>query len=99
MNLKELLRSKKFKTAMVASVVPFVAYYLEIPPEVAQEAVYGLVAAILGFAAQDYAKARDALSGAQLDVVGSAIIDKIEKHKGEAKADPEPKELTENEDD
>lgn len=98
MNIRDLLRSKKFKTAVLAAVIPIVAHFLEIPQEVAQEAVYGLIAAIFGFAAQDYAKARDALSGAQLDVVGSAIIDKLEKHKGEAEVDPEPKELTENED-
>lgn len=91
MNVKDLLSSKKFKTAVVAAVIPLVAHFLEIPQEVAQEAVYGLVAAILGFAAQDYAKARDALSGAQLDVVAKAVLDKIEKANA-------PKELTENED-
>lgn len=91
MNVKDLLSSKKFKTAVVAAVIPLVAHFLEIPQEVAQEAVYGLVAAILGFAAQDYAKARDALSGAQLDVVAKAVLDKVEKANA-------PKELTENED-
>ena len=91
MNVKDLLSSKKFKTAVVAAVIPLVAHFLEIPQEVAQEAVYGLVAAILGFAAQDYAKARDALSGAQLDVVAKAVLDKVEKANA-------PKELTEDED-
>lgn len=77
MKLGEWLSSKKFKTAVVAAIVPFVCHYLDLPMEVAQTAVAGLVTAILGFAHQDYGKARDALSNSQLDVMGSAVLKKV----------------------
>lgn len=79
MNIGEWLKSKKFKTALVAVIVPFVTYFLDVPMEVAQTAVAGLITAILGFAHQDYAKARDGLSQAQLDVVGSALVKRLNK--------------------
>lgn len=86
MNIQDWLKSKKFKTAIVATIVPFVAYYLQIPMEVAAASVLGLISAILGFAHQDYAKAKDSLSNVQVDVLGTAIMSKMSES---GKIDPD----------
>ncbi len=56
--MKDLLGSKKFKTAMIGVVVSFAGYFLDIPAEVVERALWTILAAIGGFAAQDVGKER-----------------------------------------
>ena len=77
MNLGEWLKSKKFKTAVLSAIVPFVAWGVGVPIEVALAACGGLWTAIVGFAHQDYGKARDALSASQLDMIATALVGKL----------------------
>ena len=93
MNIGEWLGSKKTKTAILTAIVPIVAHYLGIPQEVALAACGGLITAILGFAHQDYAKARSTLSGVQLDDIAASVVRELSKGNSiEVKVGPkEPK--------
>ncbi len=57
--MKDLFASKKFLTAVLGMIVTVGGWALGIPEEVIEKAVYPFLAAIFGFAAQDYAKERD----------------------------------------
>ena len=81
MDLKSWLSSKKFKTAILGAIVPFVAYFLEVPQEVAYTAVASLMAAVFGFAHQDYAKAKAAAAQFPLDEIADAVAKRLSPEK------------------
>lgn len=56
--MKDLFGSKKFKTAIIGVIVAFAGHFLDIPAEVVERALWAILAAIGGFAAQDVGKER-----------------------------------------
>lgn len=73
-----LLLSKKFQTLLIGCIALFLEQYLDMPQDLTVATLTLFLTAIVGFAVQDWAKARDSLSQVQWDTVIHMILSRID---------------------
>ena len=73
--MPSLLKSKKFGTLILGVIALLAETLLELPADLVESTMALFIAAISGFAVQDYGKARDALS----DVEWGRLEDQVKK--------------------